>query len=72
MPKIKLICQCSHKANNVSFHLTPNPEKSNDQIFEKNPIFGHFGRIFLFLGKNEFFQKIGLCTIELLPRNNLI
>ena len=36
---------CKQKTNNLNFHLTPNPEKSNNTIFGKSLktfLFGHF------------------------------
>ena len=46
-----------HKANNMNFNLTTNPQKSNDKIFRKTfkiLIFGILGSVCPFLGKNEF------------------
>ena len=52
---------CRHKANNIKFHLTLNPEKSNDKTFgkaEKTLIIGHFDpNLPIFVNKNIFLEN---------------
>ena len=53
---------CKQKTNNLNFHLTPNPEKSNNTIFGKSLktfLFGHFWAFFPLFRKNffPFFQE---------------
>lgn len=59
---------CRHKSNNINFHLTPNPKKSNYKIFGKtfkNLIFGHFGPILsIFQTKKIFLKKWALSVFR--------